>query len=407
MRQLLVLFAAVLLSCSKGQPPADTDMGPIPRDSAGFSLALDQTTGVSMTPGNEITLYDNGQVFDAMKEAISRATQSIHVALFIWKPGEPGDSIADAILERTKHGIACKIVVDPRGSKHFKEEVFPRLTAGGCDVHFFRPVGKEGKVLGRNHRKLLVLNGRLAFTGGFGFDKTWLGNGREKAQWRDQALSVRGPAVEEIQQTFAENWLETGGQLLERKEFPKLPQPGETRAMFISSKEEAGGTDAYWMTRLMVTAATKRLWIANAYFAPNDSMKNLILDKVKEGVDVRILVPGPIHDVPAVRATTRAMYKELLAGGVKIWEYQPSMMHAKTMIVDDRFSVVGSINLDPLSLNKLDEGSVVMEDPKLVSELERRFLDDLDVSQQITEQNRPRPSLVGRAFKKLRGTLDR
>jgi cardiolipin synthase A/B len=399
---LLVLCGLAACSPEKGQPPADAPIGKFEPTGEALSLALHQTTGVKMSQGNELEIINNGDIFPAIREQISNATSSVNITVFIWAPGAPGDAIVESVVQKAREGVSCRIIVDPVGSPDFTKKVMPQLVQGGCDVRMFRPLGKSGKTIGRNHRKMVIVDGKSALTGGFGFSALWIGHGREKEEWRDTHLLMRGPAVEEMQQSFAENWMESGGRLLPKSEFPKLEPVGKTPAVFVSSKEESGGTDALWMTRVMAQAAKKRLWITNAYFVPSDSLKRLLLERRRDGVDVRILVPGPVHDVPPWRASQRAVYKEILAGGIRVWEYQPSMIHSKTMVVDGHLSVVGSINLDPLSLYKLDEGSMLMEDVGLNARLAADFLEDLKYSVEMTEQNRPRPTLLSRLTRPIR-----
>jgi cardiolipin synthase len=302
--------------------------------------------------------------------------------------------------------LACRVIVDPIGSEDFDKGPRQRLTEGGCEVHRFRALGSHGHAMGRNHRKMVIIDGRRAITGGFGLARDWMGDGLSPGAWRDDAIEVEGPAVEEMQQSFAENWLESGGKLFARDDLPELKPAGRSPAVFVSSKEEAGGTDAYWMTRLLVDGARERLYIANAYFAPSDSMVRLLRRKRSEGVDVRILVPGPHNDQPLMRALQRSVYEGLLRGGVRIFEYQPSMMHSKTMAVDGRIAVVGSINLDPFSMNKLEEGSLLVEDPAVARRLEELFQQDCARSREITLENRPR-AVLGRMLRPLRGLLNR
>jgi cardiolipin synthase len=254
------------------------------------------------------------------------------------------------------------------------------------EVHYYRPLAGKvlARLLGRNHQKLAIIDGRIGFTGGFGIWRVWEGDGLSPEHWRDTHVRVEGPAVCRMQLAFSRSWRESGGGLLHPRDLPAARHVGTVRAGFVHSIGKLGMTDAERMVRIVIAAARQRLWIANAYFTPPNAVLEQLLHKVHEGVDVRVLAPGPVHDVPLVRASQRATYEKLLRAGVRIWEYQPSMMHAKTLLVDDWLSVVGSTNLDSLSLNKLGEGSLVLADEEFARKQERCWERDLRYSREIT-----------------------
>lgn len=345
----------------------------VPADPDGFSNALYQSVGARLQPGHQIELVDNGRVFDRLEEEIGKAKTSVNLVLFIWRPFEPSPRIVKALTARAKEGVACRILVDAVASTGFEDEVKPTLVAAGCDVRPFRPT----KTQDRNHRKIVVIDGKLAFTGGFGIDKTWLGDGKAPEEWRDSNLIVKGPAVSELQQAFADNWQEMNGPLLPPSDFPALPAEGPTRAAYVSSTASAHLTRAERLSQLTIAAATKRLWIANAYFVPSPGISELLIAKKKQGVDVQIMAPSDNTDHKQVLREQRATYGKLLEAGIRIWEYQPALLHSKTMVVDDHLSVLGSINLDRLSLNAMEEGSLVMSDPHVVEELSKAWQADL------------------------------
>ncbi|NPD29936.1 phospholipase D-like domain-containing protein, partial [Corallococcus exiguus] len=356
---------------------------------AGFASALYQTTGVRMEPRNRIRWANNGAVFDVMVEEIGRARASIHIVMFIWRPGRASDRMIEALAERARAGVHCRVLVDPLGSGPFETEVKPRLEAAGCEAHLFRPLPADEN-LARNHRKILVVDGKVAVTGGLAIQDEWLGDARNEKEWRDTNVRVQGPVVAQLQQAFAENWQESTGELLPQTDFPTLSvdQPGldaagEGWAAFVSSTANPEVTRAERLTQLMVKAAKKRLWISQAYFTPNDALTALLVEKARAGVDVRVLAPGDKNDQRAITLLQRQSYDTLRAAGVRLWEYQPSMMHAKTMLVDDRLILVGSINYDALSFNLLEEGSLVLEDVEAARQLEVIFLDDLTKAREV------------------------
>jgi len=345
----------------------------VPVDPDGFSNALYQSVGVRLAPGHDIELVDNGKVFSRLEQEIGKAKTSVNMVLFIWRPTDPSPRIVNALVARAKEGVACRILVDAVASTGFEDDVKPQLVAAGCDVRAFRPRATQD----RNHRKIVVVDGTLGFTGGFGIDKPWLGDGKKPDEWRESNLIVKGPAVNELQQAFADNWQEMNGPLLPASDFPAVPAAGPTRAAYVSSTGSAHLTKADRLSQLTIAAATKRLWIANAYFVPSPGMSELLIEKKRQGVDVQIMAPSDNTDHQQVLREQRATYGKLLEAGIRIWEYQPSLLHSKTMVVDDHLSVLGSINLDRLSLNAMEEGSLVMSDPHVVEELTKTWEADL------------------------------
>lgn len=363
---------------------------------AEFATALYQTVGVRMVPGNHIRWANNGAVFDVMAEELARAKSSVHIVMFIWRPGKASERLLSVLTERARAGVACRVLVDPLGSPTFEKEIKPRLAAAGCRAHLFRPLPADEN-LARNHRKILIVDGRVAVTGGLAIQDEWLGEARNEKEWRDTNARVEGPVVAQLQQAFAENWQETTGELLPASDFPGLTRTepglddaGEGWAAFVSSTANPEVTRAERLTQLMVRAARKRLWIAQSYFTPNGALTELLVEKARAGVDVRVLAPGDKNDQPAITFAQRASYDALLAAGVRLWEYQPSMMHAKTMLVDDRLVLVGSINYDPLSFNLLEEGSLVLEDDDAARRMEAFFLEDLRHAREVKSERAER-----------------
>ena len=395
---------AVLLLLLLGACRGDADRSPlklagdIPPPGPGYRNAFYQLLGTPFVEGNAVRWIWNGEIFDALAAEIGRARTSVDVVLYIWRPGKASDRMIDALAARGP-GVACRIVVDPVGSTPaFQREVMPRLGAARCDVHMFRPLGDDavGPSLARNHRKIVVFDGRVALTGGFGISDEWLGDGVHDRSWRDTAMRVEGPGARQLQLSFAQHWLESRGVLLPAAEVTGEQRPaGEARTAFVSSSASVGATPADRMTQLTFLSARSRLWISNAYFTPSDDIVAQLESRSRAGVDVRLLLPGPVHDQPAMRDGQRSLYRRLLAAGVKIWEYQPSMMHAKTVLADDRLVIVGSMNLDPLSLNLLEEGSLVVEDPRAAAELATAFEWDSTSAKRIEDGAKEIPGFWG------------
>jgi cardiolipin synthase len=350
-----------------------------------FATALYQSLGVRLQPGNEVALLENGAVFDALVEEIGKARSSVHMLLYIWEKGAASDRISAALVERAKAGVACRILVDDFGSPDFAKTVQPPLVQAGCEVRIFRPLPGKDK-LSRNHRKIVVLDGKVAVTGGFGIRDNWLGDGVHQEGWRDENVRFAGPAVAGAQQAIAENWQEAGGALLPLTAFPELTAAGPASAAFISSTASPNVTRSERLTQLMIVAARKRLWIANAYFIPSPAILDLLGRKAASGVDVRLLAPGRKSDSKTSFGAQQGQYGALMKRGVRVWEYEPSMMHSKTMVVDDELALVGSINLDPLSLNKLEEGALVVDDRALTAALALSFGQDCEHAKELSSR---------------------
>ncbi len=354
----------------------------IPTAAEGFSLALYQSVGVALRPGHEVGLVSNGAVFDAIAREIRSASSSVHVDVYIWQKGAASDKLLAALAER-KPGVACRVVVDELGSTNFDDEVRPALVDRGCDVRIFRPLAASDDAVARNHRKLVVVDGRVAFTGGFGIKDEWLGDGVTAEGWRDTNISFTGPAVIEAQQAIAENWQESGGALFPPEAFPLAAEKPGPLAALVTSTGAPTVTRAERLMHLVMRAATKRLWIANAYFVPPESILSLMKEKARAGVDVRLLVPGKKTDSKISMGSQHMEYGSLVEAGIRTFEYEPSMMHAKTIVADDDIAVVGSINLEPLSLGKLEEDALVVHDRAFAGELARSFEQDCSHARQI------------------------
>jgi cardiolipin synthase A/B len=384
-RAAWVAAGIALGACTYPNHPSDPRIFEhVPSHGSGLSLALEQTLGGPLVGGNTVTLVENGRVFDALEEEVLKAQTSLNLSTFIWRPSSVSDRIVKAVLSRTAHGVQCRVMVDPLWSVNF-DVIAKVLREGGCDVRKYRPFRENAgpRYLFRNHRRVLVIDGKVGITGGFGIWKSWQGDGLRPEEWRDSNVVITGPVVREMQRAFAENWQEVGGALLPASDFPELEPTGNAPATFVTSDTNPALTDAERMTVLMIAAAQHRLWIANSYFIPSTAIADMLISKAKQGVDVRVLVPGPVHDVPPVRAAQRSTYSRLLENGVRIWEYQPSMMHAKTMLVDDSLAVVGSTNLDPLSLKWLEEASLVFNDAIVAAQMDRSLRRDFERSLEI------------------------
>jgi cardiolipin synthase A/B len=337
-----------------------------------------------MAPGNRLDILENGgAIFPAMVAAIASARQTVNFEGYIFWSGEVGTLFRDALVERAAHGVAVRVLLDAVGSSgsHLNAEDVELMRKAGCRVEFFH--SKKPWMVWvlnhRNHRRILVVDGRIGFTGGVGFADQWLGNADAHEHWRDTQVRVEGPAVRGLQRSFQENWSEvTGEPLLGDEFFPALVPVGSASVAVVPSSPLAAMSGASRVYAVSLAAASKELWIANSYFLPDDATEALLVAAARRGVDVRVIVPSDEHnDVPATRAAGRSGFGPLLEGGVKIFEYQPTMFHLKTMVVDGAFSTVGSANFDDRSFHLNEEINLFVYDAPFAALMRERFQHDL------------------------------
>jgi cardiolipin synthase len=361
----------------------------IPSKGDEFALAFFQSLGTPMRGGHEVSIVSNGAIFDRVAEDVRAAKVSVHFDVFIWQKGRASDQLLDALDARAK-GVECRVLADDIGSPGFEKDIAPRLTRAGCEWRLFRRMPGGGDKLARNHRKIVVVDGRIGFTGGFGIRDEWLGDGVTAEAWRDENVRFTGPAVIEAQQAIAENWQEAGGALFPQSAFPAdedrdpdFDPWGSANAAFISSTASPVLSRAERLVQILIRAAKKRLWIANAYFVPSDEILDLVKEKAGAGVDVRLLLAGKKSDSRISMGSQHVAYGPLTRNHVRIFEYQPSMMHSKTFVVDDEISVVGSINLEPLSFSKLEEDALVVQDRAFNEEMAKTFEADCKHAKEV------------------------
>ncbi len=345
-----------------------------------LDVLLEREVGVPVRDGNVVEVVENGAVFDALEDEILGARDSIHLCEFMWMgTGDPSERIGRAILAR-RRGVPCRIVLDWFGSLKFDPDLEAHLVRSGVELRRHMPWPDPFRL---NHRRVFVFDGRTAYVGGFGIWKSWLGDGVGEGEWRDTAARVRGPAVRDLQMAFDDSLQAAGGAPLPASAYPRLRAQGDVRlAVVASTPAWARATLAARMYYALIASARHRLWVANSYFVPDRSLQNVLRARARAGVDVRVLAPGPHHDVPIVQAGQRRTYARLLEGGVRVFEYAASMLHAKTIVADD-VAVIGSTNMDSQSLSFLWEASVVIESRDVAERLAQRFLVDLSRSYEI------------------------
>ncbi len=361
-----------------------------------FQREMSVMLGPGIVSGNQVEALNNGrEIFPAMLEAIRSARTSITFETYIYWSGEIGKEFSDALSERARAGVPVHVTIDWVGSIKMDDELLKSMQDAGVEVQRYRPLHwyNLGRMNNRTHRKLLVVDGRIGFTGGVGIADQWEGKAEDPDHWRDMHFRIEGPAVAQIQAAFNDNWIKTTGEVLTGPAyFPELEQSGEMRAhMFIASP--AGGSESMHLMYLMsIAAAEKSIDLTAAYFVPDQLIVNALLEARLRGVDVRVLLPGPHIDSAAVRTSSRATWGPLLRNDVAIYEYQPTMMHTKMLIVDGLMTSVGSTNFDIRSFRLNDEASLNIYDATFASAMTDVFERDLASAQRYTyDEWRERP----------------
>jgi cardiolipin synthase len=386
----LVLQSSMLLLSLFEQPLpyAISNAGPEPIDSPRFARILAQLTGGGWSEGNRVSVLTNGGAFYAAElEAIRGAQRFVHIECYIFQQGQVTDHMLNALEERAAAGVEVRLVIDALGSTAFPKKRFEALERRGGRVAWYHPLRwyTWPRANNRTHRELMVVDGRAAFVGGAGFADQWQREVGKDPQWRDTMARVEGGAAADLDATFAENWLEAAGEMLLAPEyFPDAARAGHTSALVVTSSPMAGrSTEARVLFQALFAKAGASIHITNPYFLPDKSLRQELMKAVRRGADVTILVPGTKNDHLLTRRSSRALYGDLLKVGARIFEYEPSMIHAKITLVDRRWAVVGSTNLDSRSFGLNDEVNVAMPDPEVAARLEEDFERDLSRSRQI------------------------
>jgi cardiolipin synthase len=353
-----------------------------------FRSTLVAYTGSAVVPGNRVELLLNGdQIFPAKIAAIRAARKSITYAQYVFEEGAPAADTAQALAERCRAGVTVHVLLDAVGALAMPSQYRDWMTEAGCEVASFRPLSPWAidRVNERNHRRILVVDGTIGFTGGSGTSGKWSGNGKEDGFWRDTDVRVEGPVVEQLQGAFAENWLEATGVALGGAAY--FPRPTEVKggvdAQVVRSSPAGGSVAMYTMFLLAMASARRSIYITNPYFVPDEKMVQTLLQARRRGVRIVLLLPGAIdHNI--VRQASRGELGRLLREGVEIHEYRPALLHAKTMVIDSMWATVGSTNLDRRSFALNEELNLVIYDPTVARRLEQVFEKDLAQSRPVT-----------------------
>jgi cardiolipin synthase A/B len=382
-----------------GLEPAGSDVVP-PAASPAFADLAAALSGVALEPGHTVRVLTDGGTFDAMLDDIDQAGTSVTMMLYFCGPGALADRFIDALADRARNGVEVRVLADAFGCDPLIPRLERELVPEGAHVEVLRPIRwwSLHRAQHRNHGRLVVIDGRIAYTGGFGLADDWAYGTPDDPVWRDTNVRVEGPAVTTMQAAFAGAWAETTGRLpVGPRLFPAHPSrpvdpggragsgpaPEGARAGFLDSGPGVGTRPAERYLALSMAGARRTLYLANSYFVPPPAVREQLVAAAARGVDVRILVPGPRIDVPSTRWAGRSYYRELLEAGVRMYEYGPAMMHAKTLVVDGVWTGVGSLNLDNRSLRVNQESTLLVHDPRIGAVMDSLFHDDLARADEI------------------------
>ena len=360
-------------------------------DSPDFLRTAEALTGAPISEGSEVELFINGDaIFPAILETIRSAQRTLTLETYVYWKGDITDEISAAVCERASAGVEVKVLLDALGSALMDSEQIDAMRDSGAVVHRFRPIRPYTmrRLANRSHRRVLVADGKVGMTGGVGIAQEWTGDAEDSEHWRDSHVRVRGPVVRHLQGCFAEHWLEATGEVLSGEEYLPHLEASEDggRMQLVRSKSGVGDTNVETLYYLAIASARKRLDLTSAYFVPRPAFTEALCDASERGVEVRILVPGPHIDKGFVRVAGRDSYGQLLDAGVRIFEFQPTMLHAKSLVVDGCWSSVGTVNFDNRSFQLHDEITLCVWDSHFASLLTEQFEKDAKRSDEITRE---------------------
>lgn len=385
---LSIAAGIVGLFFSLGRRPSALDVTQAPSvDSPEFLAAVAGVAGTSLRSGGTVQILNNGDsFFPKLIEDIHAAQKTINFLVFIWEPGKASDMVFAALIERARAGVEVRLLLDGFGSSKVPDKDIEALRAAGGRLAFFRPprFGKLTNFHKRTHRRAIVMDGVVAFTGGMAVGDKWLGNADTEESWRDSMVRVTGPPASAVQSAFAAPWAHTAGEILVGEKYypvhPPHTDPAGAAPMQTVGIASAPSPEDHPLRLLFMQtflSAQKTLYISTPYFVPDKVMREAVARKARGGVDVRILLPDEHTDAKPIRQTSHSYMQELLEAGVKMYEYQPTMMHSKHVVADGTWVVVGSANMDIRSKELNEENVLGILDPVFGAQMNALFFEDL------------------------------
>ncbi|MDE1012018.1 MAG: cardiolipin synthase [Paraburkholderia fungorum] len=379
-------------------------------DDPQFIRSMGLLLGPPVVSGNRFEVLLNGdEIFPSMLEGIRSARHTITFETFIYWSGAIGEEFARALSDRARAGVAVHVLLDWVGSSKMDRRYLRMLRDAGAEVvRYHKPHWTGlGRMNDRTHRKLLVIDGHIGFTGGVGIADEWSGHAQDEKHWRDMHFRVEGPAVGQMQAVFMDNWIKSTGNVLHGPQyFPEIDVAGEGLAHMFSSSPSGGSDDMQLMYLMAITAATHSIHLASAYFVPDKLTINAIVEAAKRGVKVRIITPGKRIDTHTVREASRACWGDLLAAGVEMYEYQPTMFHCKLIVVDEYLVSVGSTNFDSRSFKLNDEANLNIYDRDFARRQTAVFDGDVVNAKRITLDDWRRRPLREKLLERVVALLD-
>jgi len=344
-------------------------------------------TGAWLAPGNRVEIALNGDgTYPRLWDDLRSAERSISLQVYYGGLGRMARELGRILIDRAKAGVRVRVLYDAFGTGGIPSDQLDLLRAAGVLIEPFRPLRLSELHLAqhRSHVRGVVIDDRIAWTGGFGIDDKWFGDGRTNGSWRETNVRFEGPAVQQLEAAFTASWSEATGVLVTGRPTLRALEDGARLAGLLYTAPTMGSTAAERFLAMSIAGARKTLYVTNSYFAPGRSFIDMLSAAARRGVDVRILTAGPQTDVKVVRWAGRAWYDPLLTAGVRIYEWQPTALHAKTFVVDGEWATIGSMNFDNRSLALNDEATLMVLDPKIGRQMDQIFLDDLRDSEEIT-----------------------
>ena len=413
----VVAFVSVMsgLFFAVGSKPARiyTDSQAPPVDSPEFATALAAIAGAPVETGGSITVLNNGDEFQpALLQSINGAHRTINFAVYIWSGGEFSTQVLAALEKKQREGVAVRVLLDGVGSLKVSDDDFEALIAAGGKVQKFRTpkFGKLTRFHRRNHRRSIVLDGEVGFTGGMAVSDVWLGHAQDADHWRDIMFKVTGPMARSLQTAFVDLWVSSSGEMLiDPANYPVAAPavaPGIERFVHLASSPADDDWSMAHFYLLPILAARESIYLASPYFIPDTHLQDALIARARAGLDVRLLLPGPHIDNVIVRASAQARYQVLLEAGAKIYEYQPTFMHAKYAVFDGKWSIIGSPNLNSRSRELDEENAFGIFDEPFGRQLERVFFKDLEQSHEIKLDEWRRRNPLQKTFETFSRILD-
>lgn len=401
--------AAFSLFAETGRRPARmyTEHTP-PVDSPDFLRTLAALIGVPVRKGGHVELLNNGDAWvERMLADFAAARETITFSAYTWEPGKLNDMIFDALTKRAQEGIRVRVLVDAVGGYKCPEEDMDRLRAAGGKVCIFRPlkIGKVDHFHLRNHRRAIVIDGRIGYTGGMAVSDQWLGDARNEDEWRDIMVRVTGCLAQNVQSAFGEMWAYVCGEVLTGNDFfPETTEDeSEIRSIAVVSSPSSEEQPLHLLFYKTFMAARERLWITTPYFVIDKHKRDVLAQRARAGVDVRILLPSRHTDAKAVRRAGHGAYDTLLEAGVRIYEFQPTMLHTKALVVDGKFAIVGSANMDIRSAELNEEAVFGILDEEFARKLESTFAADLARSMEFDLERWRQRSIGAKVLERVSG----